>query len=260
MSRMDRYYKQDSDSSKRSAKNQDLYKNIYNLGEYSNIEGIATIDNSNEIDITKVKNMLRNREEYQRQREIIQITPKEELIPNYEVFEQEEDRVYDIRDILKKAKVSRPTEEKHRSLSNTNYDILKDLKSKKNSADENLKGLIDTISETSQLNKLSDHQLGLDMFDTLKSSENTIIDSNNSIKNLLEEARKNDQKKLVNTNTNLDKSFFTSSLNFSEDDFEQIVELSKNVKKNNLLIKILVFIIILLIAAGVIFLVFNLIK
>lgn len=260
MSRMDRYYKQDSNSSKRSSKNQDLYKDIYSDSEYSNIEGIATIDNPNEIDITKVKNMLRNREEYQRQKEIIKLTPKEELMPNYEVFEQEEDRVYDIRDILKKAKVSRPNEEKNRSLSNTNYDILKELKNRQNKTDENLKDLIDTISETSQLNKLSDHQLGLDMFNTLKSTENTIITSNDSIKNLLDQARINDQKKLVNTSTSLDKSFFTSGLNFSEQDFEQIVELSKTVKKNNLLIKILFFIITLLLAAGIIFLVFNLIK
>lgn len=260
MSRMDRYYKQDSDSSKRISKNQELYKDIYNTQEYSNIEGIATIDNPNEIDITKVRNMLRNREEYQRQKEIINLTPKEKLMPNYEVFEQEEDRIYDIRDILNKAKVSRPETEKNKSLSNTNFDILKQLKSKQTNSDDNLKGLIDSISETSQLNKLSDHQLGLDMFDTLKASENTIVASKDSIKNLLEEAKMNDQKKLANTNNTLDKSFFTSSLNFREEDFEQIVELSKTVKKNNLLIRVLVFIIILLLAAAVIFLVFNMIK
>ena len=45
MSRMDRYNKEVENS--RSSKNKDLYKNIYEFGEYSNIEGIATIDKSN---------------------------------------------------------------------------------------------------------------------------------------------------------------------------------------------------------------------
>ena len=49
-SRMERYYK---DSNTRSKRNKNLYGDIYSEAKYTNIEGIASIDNANEIDITK---------------------------------------------------------------------------------------------------------------------------------------------------------------------------------------------------------------
>ena len=109
MSRMDRYYKSDYTSNKRTSRNQDLYKSIYEDTEYSNIEGIANIDRSNEIDIAKIKDMLKSREDYQSGRELKNFIPKEEPV-KYETFEREEDRVYDIRDILTQAKTNKTEE------------------------------------------------------------------------------------------------------------------------------------------------------
>ena len=259
MNRMDRYYKVEEQSKRRTNKNQDLYKNIYESGEYSNIEGIATIDKSNEVDITKVKNMLKNREEYQRQKEMKSFRPEEVEVPSYEIFETGEDKVYDIRDILEKAKVNKP-EEEHKSLDNINFEIIKELKEKNNKKDEeDLKDMIDTIAHTSQLNKLSNQELGLDIFDDLKSENNTVIQDKDSIREILEQAKKNDEKKEI-TNTGLDKSFYTSSLNFGKKDFEEVQELSKKVKKNHTMIKVLLFIIILVVTAVAIYLVYNLIK
>lgn len=260
MSRMDRYYKVEEQTTKRTRKNEDLYKSIYDLGEYSNIEGIATIDKSNEVDITKVKNMLKNREDYQRQKEIKNFTSSPTEMPNYTVFEPEEDRVYDIRDILEKAKINKPDKEDYKSLNNINFEIIKELKEKHNKKEEdNLKELVDTISSTSKLNKLSDQELGLDMFNDLKSDNNTIIGDRNSISEILKEVKKNDEKKDV-INTGMDKSFFTSSLNFGKKDFEEISEMNKTVKKKNPIIKVTIFIIILIVTALAIYLVFNLIK
>ena len=122
MSRMDRYYKNDYTSNKRTSRNQDLYKSIYEDTEYSNIEGIANIDRSNEIDIAKIKDMLKSREDYQSGRELKSFIPKEEPV-KYETFEREEDRVYDIRDILTQAKTNK-TEEKYHNLDQKNVDIL----------------------------------------------------------------------------------------------------------------------------------------
>ena len=68
-SRMERYYRAKDGVKKRSQLNQNLYREIYDIGEYSNIEGIAEIDKNNEIDITKVKKMLKNREDYNNQKE-----------------------------------------------------------------------------------------------------------------------------------------------------------------------------------------------
>ena len=106
MSRMDRYYKVEEKTKRRTSQNQELYQKIYDMGEYSNIEGIATIDKSNEVDITKVKNMLKNREEYQKQKDLR--FNKEVETPKIEEIEVEDDRSYDIRDILKKAKINKP--------------------------------------------------------------------------------------------------------------------------------------------------------
>ena len=261
MGRMERY-NQDSTTNRRSNKNQDLYKNIYELGEYSNIEGIATIDKSNEVDITKVKNMLKNREEYQRQKDIKKFTSSEVEIPTYEVFEPDSDKVYDIRDILNKAKINKLDKEEHKSLDSLNFEILKELKEKHDTKidKDNVHELMDTIAHTSKLNKLSDKELGLDMFDDLKSDDNTTVEDRTSIRALLEEAKKNDESKLASTDTNIDKSFYTSSLNFGNKDYEQIKELNKSVKKNNILMRILFFTVLLVLTGVVIYFVFNMIK
>ena len=67
-SRMDRYYKTEIVSRERSSKNKSLYKEIDELDNYSNIEGVANIENSNEIDISKVREMLKRRDDYKKQR------------------------------------------------------------------------------------------------------------------------------------------------------------------------------------------------
>jgi len=258
MSRMDRYYKVEENSKRRTSQNQDLYQRIYEMGEYSNIEGIATINKSNEVDITKVKNMLKNREEYQRQKDLRFNTNKieTEKIETYE--DEEDDRVYDIRDILEKAKVNKPENEEYKSL-NINYQIIKELKEKNDKKDEEeLKEMIDTISNTSKLNKLSDKELGLDMFDDLKSENNTTIADRESIRKILDEVKK--EEKQENTNTNIDKSFFTSSLNFGKKDFEELSELTSKKQKKHTLRNILIFIGILAVCSIIILIIFNLIK
>ena len=80
VSRMEKYYKNEVDSKQRSQKNKELYLSIYDNGEYSNIEGIATMDKNNEIDITKVRNTLKNRENYKKQKKYRQLTHKNEDI------------------------------------------------------------------------------------------------------------------------------------------------------------------------------------
>ena len=65
---MERYYQTEKEGNTRTKRNTKLYNSIYSYGKYSNIEGIASIDNTNEIDITKVKKMLETREKYQAER------------------------------------------------------------------------------------------------------------------------------------------------------------------------------------------------
>lgn len=268
-SRMERYYKQNSSHSKRSERNQSLYRDIYDSASYSNIEGIATIEKSNEIDITKVKKMLKNREEYKRQKEVNRIIDRKEpevYVEPVKTATLDNDKNYDIRDILNKAKGNKKNEDKYHSIDNTNYDILRKIKEKKDlfkeeSNEDELRELIDTITSNTAINQLGDKELSLDLLDDLKSNnEDTVIENNSVIKNILEEAKQEEMRKKQDSTTELDKSFFTSSLNFGEDDFEKIASLNSNLMKNNVLLKALVLVVLIAITAGIIFLVYHFIK
>lgn len=247
MSRMDRYYKSDFGLNKRTTRNKDLYKSIYEDTEYSNIEGIANIDKSNEIDISKIKDMLKSRENYQSGRELKTFIPKEETI-KYETFEREANRNYDIRDILNQAKENKE-EEKYHNLDEKNLEILKQLKnkSKDKKPSKELENMIDSITSTSKLYKLSDNELGLDLLNDLKS------DGTEAIQNIKQE-------ELTKTNSTLDKSFFTSSMSFTDGDFEQISELKNSVHKNNHMIRFVIVLIMLLITIAIAILIFNILK
>ena len=74
-SRMDRYRQKEE----RSIKNESLYRRIQDSSSYSNIEGIAEYDKTNEIDITRVKAMLQNRENYQKQKQYNTLIEKDEV-------------------------------------------------------------------------------------------------------------------------------------------------------------------------------------
>lgn len=268
-SRMERYYKQNSSRSKRSERNQSLYKDIYDSSSYSNIEGIATIEKSNEIDITKVKKMLKNREEYQKQKEVSRFMEQKQpmtAVKPLQVDDLDHTRNYDIRDILDKAKDNKKNSNPYHRIDNTSYDILKKLKDKKDEYpegedDEQLKELIHTITSNSMMNQLDDQALSLDLLDDLKASgDETIIDNKDSIKNILEEVKKEEKKPSMDSTSEMDKSFFTSSLSFKEDDFEQIANLNNNLAKNNVLLKILMLVFLIVITGTIIFLVYHFIK
>lgn len=267
VSRMEKYYKNEVDSKQRSQKNKELYRSIYDNGEYSNIEGIATMDKNNEIDITKVRNTLKNRENYKRQKQYRQLTHKHEDIEEKNVskdFTTKEQKNYDIRDILSKAKDKKPIEDTPRSLDNTNYNILKSLKldsernHHKDFEDDELKELINTITNTSMLNQMNDQELGLNMFD-LDDSEDTKLNGRESVKQLLEQAKKYQESK-SDISPDLDDSFYTSSLNFNKDDFEEANEYVKKKKSKKILSKILLFVGLIVITGLIIFGVYYLIK
>lgn len=258
---MERYYKPSNQTSKRSERNQDLYREIYEVGEYSNIEGIATIEKSNEVDITKIKNMLKNREQYQKQRQFRQITQKKEEEPKEEPITFESEKNYDIRDVLNKAKSTKKEEQKYHSLDQTGYNILKNLKEKSLQEEPNdaLRELIDTITSNSELNQLATRELSLDMFDDLKSQDDTTIQDRDSIKALLDEAKKEEFAR-NKEKEEMDNSFYTSSLNIDQKDFEEIVDAGSKNKQVNTVLKIVVSVILGIVIAGVIFLVFRLLK
>lgn len=244
-SRMERYH----NHSDRSTRNRDLYKNIEDLDNYTNIEGVIAIEKTNEIDITQVKKMIQSREGYQKQKQYRQITEEEEEETEELADEKEENRTYDIRDVLVKAKKTRvEPDEKYRKLKNVNYDVIKRLNQKATPEEQEvLKELVDTVTIQGKTIKAED-DLGL--LDDLKSD--TMVGDSGSIKKIIEEAKAEAEQEETSTSEegsnleNLDKSFYTSSLGFTDNDFEDLLSLGEDIKKHNGLLKVLIIIVILI--------------
>lgn len=269
-SRMERYYKKDNSNFKgRSAKNADIYKDIQDLDSYSNIEAVRTIETTNQVDITKVKEMLKERENYQNERKYHQtmkdspigvVNPRDKMTDNHRSYdildikpdaEEQiyEEKIYDIIDVISKAKEDNDIEEdKYRNLKNTNYNDINNLNLRKKeykNSEEELKELIHTISNNSELNKLSESQ---DLLDELKAD--TMVGEASSISKVIEK-----EKSLEPTITSdLDKSFFGSSFGFSKSDF---VDGALKPKKKKIWIVLLIVLTLLIIGGLVWFFLFK---
>lgn len=257
-SRMDRYQNKEE----RSTKNESLYRKLQESSSYSNIEGIATIEKTNEVDITRVKEMLQNRENYQKQKQYSHLMEQEKEQPKEVVQTIEEEKNYDIKEVLDKAKEEweEPNGE-YRSLKNIRYDILDRLNLKATPEEEQeLQDLIDTIAMRNMQENGDSDDMGL--LDDLKS--NTMVGDATSIRKIIDEAKEEEAKQeeirkeeelANNFNTDeLDKSFYTSSMEFSSKDFEGLKDLGENLKKHNILLTILIIILVLVIGATFVFL------
>lgn len=248
-SRMERYYETDEKTNSRTQKNRSLYNQIYEDKQYTNVEGIVETPVAGSIDIQKIKEIINSRE-IKKKRE------KKEYQEAYiEESEELETKNYDINDVLDKAKGDRKSSASdYHSLKNVELNILKGLKIHNNNndteLDENLNDLINTITNTSMLNKLGDKELSLDLLDDLKSSDNntTIIGGSDAIRNVL----KNDK---VEEKEEMDHSFYTKSLNL-DDDLEGLRN-PRGKKINKILLRICT-ILSILVVVGVIIIIFLL--
>jgi len=261
-SRMDRYYKSGNTGMERSRKNKDLYKRVHNESR-SEIDSLKSVSRANEIDLSKLKSIVSDREAYKKERKLrqtidksslnIDIPSKKDDIESYDImdvepskFEEEksveEPKNYDLSDVLNKALDDySESDSKNRNLKNLEYTDLNSLnlhkKEYKNSELE-LKDMIKSIHNTSDLNKLGDDAL---LLDSLK-SDTMVGDS--SIKKVIEKDEK--EEKLDDTKE-LDKSFFTNTYDFDDEDFDELLARKHSKKK-----KIIIAIIICLLVAGII--------
>ena len=259
-SRMDRYYNSSNSSMERSRKNKDLYKRVHNESR-SEIDSLKSVSRANEIDLSKLKSIVSDREAYKKERRLrqtidksslnIDIPSKKDDIESYDIMdvepsklevekEIEEPKNYDLSDVLNKALDDySESDSKNRNLKNLEYTDLNSLnlhkKEYKNSELE-LKDMIKSIHNTSDLNKLGDDAL---LLDSLK-SDTMVGDS--SIKKVIEQDEK--EEKLDDTKE-LDKSFFTNTYDFDDEDFDELLVRKHSKKK-----KIIIAIIICLLVAG----------
>ena len=260
-SRMDRYRNQELETTgMRTKRNEHLYARVEAPLEYSSVEGVARIDNTNSVDINKIKELLL-REEEPKKKHHSKMEKQETLEDTSELvtFNQLEDKNYDIRDILNKAKDEKEEDDddKYRNLQNTGYDILKNIQVQKKPTE---------ISDQ-ELNHVGDTTLSLSMLDNLQDNEEEEITetmSSKTIRDLLNEEtskEEDDDDYDFEEQRTLDNSFFTSSLNFSEEDFNELSdELDEPKKKENLIVKVLIFIIMVVLTTVAIFVLANYLK
>ncbi len=248
-SRMEKYSESLS-TPKRTDKNASLYEDIY-MQKPEPENNVTVIDNVNEIDINKIKEMISNREDYKKLRQYQSITNSseedKELNTRYDIDEIDS-KNYDINEIIEKKRNNQTSEfdeVRVRKISDTQYDILKDLNVNKESNDEisnedseeRLKTLIDTIvKEKGDIATFA--KTNLDFFADLR-EENEIEDTTTTIK---EEAFKLEDK---DKEEKKDNDFFSSNDSFTKEDFEE--ECPKPKEKSNLIFKVTIGILIALI-------------
>ena len=99
-SRMDRY-NNDSNIPKRSDKNKDLYKQIYNA--YDDFENLVVPSNVREIDLSGLKKEVTSRDEYKKIKDYSEITNNKVVRKEIVLEEQKkENEIYDINELLNK--------------------------------------------------------------------------------------------------------------------------------------------------------------
>ncbi len=266
--RMEKYYDEENNNiALRQQKNEKLYENIndYEVDDYK-IEANATVldNNAKNIDVEKIKKILDTK--YNK-------TPKRRSIVVDEHYEEpdidlDETREYDINAILEKARSEKEVDyekERLKKLRDTQYDILNSLdiegEEKEEEPQENneLMDLINTITakELEVKNTKKDDLDPLDILTDLKGSEDTVVvsgvheeeESVNETSPIMSLEEADRIKPTIMENKTQD---LTSTLQFTQSDFDDFNDLKKEVRSSRALIYIIVVIVSLIFIAGII--------
>lgn len=148
-SRMDKYVNNSTTIKKRTQKNEKLYDKVLDMSiDY------VDIDVNNAIELNPNNTSKSTREDYQKQKELSKILPRNEKPEAYvkQEVEPKENRIYDINEILELARKNKLFEDSEKKrLINTEYNILTKLDidnlDSEDMKKEDLKSLINDIYE-----------------------------------------------------------------------------------------------------------------
>ena len=268
--RMEKYYDEENNNiALREQKNLKLYENIkdYEVDDYK-IETNATVldNNAKNIDVEKIKKILDTKYNKQLKRRSIVVDESDYEEPDISL---DETREYDINAILERARSEKEVDyekERLKKIRDTQYDILNSLdiegEEKEEESHENseLMNLINTITAKELEVKESKKEQDLDPLDILtdlKGSENTVVvdgvhaeeESVGETSPImsLEEADKIKPTVMENKTQDL-----TSTLQFTQSDFDDFNDLKKEVKSSRALIYIIIVIVSVILIAGII--------
>ena len=205
-SRMDKY-NVDSDIPKRSDKNKELYRQIYNA--YDEFENLVVPSNAKEIDLAGLKKEISSRDEYKKVKDYSEITNNK--IIRKEIVQEEqkkENEIYDINELLNKAvKENHKEEEFVPTMSSESY--LKRLK------------LDDTRTNLDMVKEMYDDIKK----ETEEESEELLRTANLSL-DLLSDLRGDNDDTMIQAPIKdeflfaYDKRFYSKEFKFSKKDFE----------------------------------------
>ena len=208
-SRMERYDEVDINDYQRSKKNATLYKEIY--GNYSDLEDLPIPENTNEIEIDSLNSIVGSRVSKRKEEVKNQDYELEDLEDNHE----DSEKVYDINELLEKAKVENAKVKKEETVNKNMPNYLANLESDKSTKDiiskydgnddDDMPIIKEVVIEEEVNDKKGDSTLSLDILSDLKPSGNTLV----SEPMITEEDIKENQ----------DKEFFSSELKFDKKDF-----------------------------------------
>ena len=235
-------YTSEAESGSRSARNKKLYEELYNTGTYTNS---VVIDQSKEIDISKIKEIINKEKNLNEKKNRPDI--------NFDDVEKRklEERVYDINEVLKNAKEKR--------------DIIEEASEKrKNSKYESH---LDIEEELSKTRKVYDKilQEETELLDIMNTLANVQADSNTdtttSYKDITSDSIKQKTatvQKVELPGETIEKieddgkettEYSTNTFMFNKKDFDS-EELEESIKESNIFIKILIALLVIAIVLG----------
>ena len=273
-------------------KNTSLYEDVKRseLSRVNNNTNVRIIEqNGKTIDLEKIRKYINEvNNEPRSKRSVLSIPKEEKTIESKPTPE----KVYDINSVLEKARSGREVEyssERYKKVRSDEYDILSKIKMY-----EDVKEDIDETPELNTeektivdlINTVTVHKGDLNLLEELMGEGETtkpiseeqkdlsfkdVIDKETTSESLISEKVMDENtkefektKELVNLKekmTDIDNSFYTSSMKYNKDDFEGFEELEKSVKKGSFFKVVLIIILVLSILASLVIManyVFNL--
>ena len=203
-SRMEKYYKEDVTAFERSKKNQHLYKAVSK--EISDLENLPVPDNSNEIDLEGLKQIISSRDEYRKTKEL-----EKTFTANRPLVEpsKKEEKVYDINVLLETAKNEVNSQNKKENKKIINANFLTSLEEANIPNNDDALELVEELPKKKEETSNTD-SLPLDILMDLKGDDNTVV-TDPIVKEevtMIKEIKDGE-------------TFYSGSFNFSKKDFDE---------------------------------------
>lgn len=269
-SRMDKYQNSSSNKEniKRTKKNQDLYSDFYSNTKYTNLD---SYEDDPAVDFYSSSRNMNKRGDYQKIKDYKNLIPSKEIHSKEDLkkYLEEDNKVYDINSIIANAKKNRKDQEEElerkRKLRNSQYNIfegttleeLKERKKKIEEEKEKIDEMINTIS-SEQLRNDIDHELEKDLFSDLMPTQTKKEALAENVKQLMKETEENkEEEQKEPTLEDIDRSFYTKSMDLSDADFEMDDELEQELNKNHTFLKIILILILFAVIGVAVYLIMT---